>query len=77
MEFDRFTHEREHLAKGCERIAGVDEVGRGPLAGPVVAAAVTHAETCQMPARLRNSPTKPLVPGRPMLAMVNSRKNTA
>ena len=35
MEFDRFTHERERLAKGCERIAGVDEAGRGPLAGPV------------------------------------------
>ena len=28
------------LARGFSRIAGVDEVGRGPLAGPVVAAAV-------------------------------------
>ncbi len=28
------------LARGYTRIAGVDEVGRGPLAGPVVAAAV-------------------------------------
>lgn len=27
-------------ARGCIRIAGVDEVGRGPLAGPVTAAAV-------------------------------------
>jgi ribonuclease HII len=27
-------------ARGATRIAGVDEVGRGPLAGPVVAAAV-------------------------------------
>lgn len=27
-------------ARGCTRVAGVDEVGRGPLAGPVVAAAV-------------------------------------
>lgn len=27
-------------ARGFQRIAGVDEVGRGPLAGPVVAAAV-------------------------------------
>ena len=27
-------------ADGAERIAGVDEVGRGPLFGPVVAAAV-------------------------------------
>jgi ribonuclease HII len=31
----------DHLRRsGCRRIAGVDEVGRGPLAGPVVAAAV-------------------------------------
>lgn len=28
------------LQKGFKRIAGIDEVGRGPLAGPVVAAAV-------------------------------------
>jgi ribonuclease HII len=28
------------LALGAQRIAGVDEAGRGPLAGPVVAAAV-------------------------------------
>lgn len=30
--------------KGIERIAGIDEVGRGPLAGPVVAAAVILPE---------------------------------
>jgi ribonuclease HII len=34
------TYERELDAGGCVRIAGVDEAGRGPLAGPVVAAAV-------------------------------------
>ncbi|MGE5528691.1 MAG: ribonuclease HII [Patescibacteria group bacterium] len=32
--------ERELWSGGCKRIAGVDEAGRGPLAGPVVAAAV-------------------------------------
>ncbi|STY43564.1 Ribonuclease HII [Listeria grayi] len=32
--------ESEYLKAGYSRIAGVDEVGRGPLAGPVVAAAV-------------------------------------
>ncbi|MDH4374514.1 MAG: ribonuclease HII [Verrucomicrobiota bacterium] len=37
---DRFLHERSRFASGIERIAGVDEAGRGPLAGPVVAAAV-------------------------------------
>ncbi|WP_029621872.1 ribonuclease HII [Ruegeria conchae] len=35
-----FELERALLARGYTRIAGVDEVGRGPLAGPVVAAAV-------------------------------------
>jgi ribonuclease HII len=33
-------HERKLRASGCVLIAGVDEAGRGPLAGPVVAAAV-------------------------------------
>jgi len=32
--------EKALLAQGCRYIAGVDEVGRGPLAGPVMAAAV-------------------------------------
>ena len=36
---DRFHFEREHHARGLTRLAGVDEAGRGPLAGPVVAAA--------------------------------------
>jgi ribonuclease HII len=37
---DRLALERGLLASGLARIAGVDEAGRGPLAGPVVAAAV-------------------------------------
>lgn len=37
---DRLAHERELVASGRVLIAGVDEAGRGPLAGPVVAAAV-------------------------------------
>jgi ribonuclease HII len=36
----RFQFEQELLNRGITRIAGVDEAGRGPLAGPVVAAAV-------------------------------------
>ncbi len=36
---DRFEFERELLQKGIALVAGVDEAGRGPLAGPVVAAA--------------------------------------
>ena len=35
-----FDFEREAMAKGFRCVAGVDEVGRGPLAGPVGVAAV-------------------------------------
>ncbi|MDG1167935.1 MAG: ribonuclease HII [Sulfitobacter sp.] len=35
-----FSFEQTAMAQGYLRIAGVDEVGRGPLAGPVTAAAV-------------------------------------
>ncbi|SFO91921.1 ribonuclease HII [Tranquillimonas alkanivorans] len=34
------------LARGALRVCGVDEVGRGPLAGPVTAAAVVLDLTC-------------------------------
>ncbi len=37
---DPLRYERELWEQGIEWVAGVDEVGRGPLAGPVVAAAV-------------------------------------
>ncbi len=36
----RFQRERALLRQGAGPIAGIDEVGRGPLAGPVAAAAV-------------------------------------
>lgn len=38
------TFERKAKAAGYQWIAGIDEVGRGPLAGPVVAAAVILPE---------------------------------
>ena len=37
---EKLSFERALQAKGVKYIAGVDEVGRGPLAGPVVCAAV-------------------------------------
>ena len=37
---DLYQYERELIQKGINLIAGVDEVGRGPLVGPVVTAAV-------------------------------------
>ncbi len=37
--WNRLAHERELWGKGIAQVAGVDEAGCGPLAGPVVAAA--------------------------------------
>ena len=37
---DKLSYEKEYLAKGYKYICGIDEVGRGPLAGPVVTCAV-------------------------------------
>lgn len=40
MNEEKLFYEREGLSRGYKIIAGIDEVGRGPLAGPVVCAAV-------------------------------------
>jgi ribonuclease HII len=59
-EFDISSAEKERLAAlsvyeeeiwggGVEYIAGIDEVGRGPIAGPVVAAAVILPKHCLLP----------------------------
>ncbi|MGG5252967.1 ribonuclease HII [Neobacillus sp. SM06] len=42
-------YETKCRAEGFRSIAGVDEVGRGPLAGPVVAAAVILPENFSLP----------------------------
>lgn len=42
---DKFEYERELWESGYELVCGVDEVGRGPLAGPVVCAAVIMPRT--------------------------------
>ncbi len=47
-------HEREAEQSGYRCVAGVDEAGRGPLAGPVVAAAVVLPSELSMPG-LRDS----------------------
>lgn len=41
---DWLEFEKEALAKGYKSVCGVDEAGRGPLAGPVCAAAVILPE---------------------------------
>jgi|TARA_Y100000815_G_scaffold101948_2_gene90747 ribonuclease HII len=48
------SFERAAIARGFLRIAGVDEVGRGPLAGPVTAAAVV-LDLAKLPEGLNDS----------------------
>jgi ribonuclease HII len=43
---DSFHFERRCFASGYKIIGGVDEAGRGPLAGPVVAGCVVLPESC-------------------------------
>jgi ribonuclease HII len=51
--------ERGFRAQGFVRIAGVDEAGCGPIAGPVVAAAVVFAESCRLPGIADSKLVKP------------------
>lgn len=44
-----FSYEIKAAEKGFKAVCGVDEAGRGPLAGPVYAAAVILPEDCDIP----------------------------
>ena len=49
-----FSFEQAAVRRGLQCVAGVDEVGRGPLAGPVTAAAVI-LDPQRIPAGLNDS----------------------
>jgi ribonuclease HII len=53
-----FRHERKALKSGASCVAGIDEAGRGPLAGPVVAAAVI-LDPKRLPKGVRDSKQLP------------------
>ncbi len=49
MNPDLWIFEKKAFKNGCSMIAGIDEAGRGPLAGPVVAAAVILPTSFHVP----------------------------
>jgi ribonuclease HII len=59
-----FLFEQDLWAQGAELVAGIDEVGRGPLAGPVVAAAVILPPKANFPWLDRVRDSKALTPRR-------------
>lgn len=63
MDGPDYSHEETALAEGARIVCGVDEVGRGPLAGPVTAAAVI-LDIARLPEGLNDS--KALSPARRM-----------
>jgi ribonuclease HII len=54
LTFPDFSFEARAMARGFARVAGVDEAGRGPLAGPVTAAAVI-LDPARIPVGLNDS----------------------
>jgi len=59
-----FTEEELFIAQGYERIAGIDEVGRGAIAGPVLAAAVVLPRQINVPWFSQVRDSKQLTPAR-------------
>lgn len=49
MSLEMWQIEEEYFAKGAQLICGIDEAGRGPLAGPVCAAAVILPRGLEIP----------------------------
>ncbi len=58
MALPHFRRERALLKRGAGPVAGIDEVGRGPLAGPVCAAAVV-LDPARVPKTLNDSKQLP------------------
>ena len=48
-EYNMWEFEQKYYAQGMQLVCGVDEAGRGPLAGPVCAAAVILPANLEIP----------------------------
>jgi len=64
LQMPSFAEEAALAAQGCRYVAGVDEVGCGALAGPVVAAAVILDHTLDTPWLRQVNDSKLLTPKR-------------
>ncbi len=76
MKFPDFSFEKPLWNKGYRRIAGIDEVGRGSFAGPVVAGAVIFSSKVRIPKEIIINDSKLVSPGRRLLASDWIKKNS-
>ena len=66
-----FSFETAAFGRGARQVAGVDEVGRGPLAGPVIAAAVI-LDPGNIPAGLADSKALSVVKRERLLTLISA-----
>ena len=81
QKFPDFSHEKELWANGVELVAGLDEAGRGALAGPVCAASIIFSKDVKLALKVnvskKRTPQKreeltPLIMGRALTWSVGS-----
>ncbi|MCD4814335.1 ribonuclease HII [bacterium] len=70
---DRFALEKQAKQAGHQNVAGIDEAGRGPLAGPVVAACVILPENIQGLEDVRDSKKVSPVKRRNLFMLLHER----
>lgn len=75
MKLPNYSFERNLLKKGFKFIAGVDEVGRGCFAGPVVAGCVVFDPKLKIPPDIEINDSKKVSPRRRQIANDWIKKN--
>lgn len=75
MKYPNFFFERRLWNKGYKLIAGIDEVGRGAFAGPIVAGCVIFDKKTSIPKEIRIDDSKKISPNKREVATKWIKKN--
>ena len=75
MRLPNFSFEKRLWQKGFKAVAGLDEVGRGSFAGPVVAGCVVFPQNCRIPKEIIINDSKKVSPQKRKLAQKWVKEN--